>query len=253
MKSLAKKFEFPFIKKEKIATDTYTFYFDRVKPFGQLRASGGYAEDFDFIPGQYIKLYLQIENPDVRGSSRYFTISSNPTDRKFLTITTKIIKSSFKKKLHSLKSGERVSFFGPIGYFTFNSKSKKPKIFLAGGIGITPFHSILTSLDYKQFKSNILLIVSFSKIEDVIFYEELRKIEKENPNIQIIYTLTKEKFDGFENGRIDKEMILKYCPDYKKSEFFIVGSVAFEGNFLVILKEMGIKEKNIFSENFPGY
>lgn len=237
MKKVAQEFEFRLIKKDKINKEVYSFYFEK--------------NNFNFKPGQYVRLTLPIIKPDFRGSSRYFTISSSPKDQE-LMITTKIVKSSFKKKLHSLKKWDVVSAFGPIGYFNFNIKNKKNKILLAGGIGLTPYHSVI-----KTFKKNksikICLIVSFTLKKEIIFYDELKEIEKENPNIRIIYTLTKEKLNGFENGRIDKEMILKYCPDYKKSEFFIVGSVAFEGNFLVILKEMGIKEKNIFSENFPGY
>ena len=252
MNKSANKFEFPFIKKEKIAKNTYTFYFDRVHVERGL-GKRGYAEDFDFIPGQYLKLYLQIENPDARGSSRYFTISSSPTDRKFLTITTKILKSSFKKKLHSLKKGEMVSFYGPLGFFTFNVNSKKPKIFLGGGIGITPYHSILTSLDYKKNKAKILLIVFFSLYKDVIFYEELKKIEKENPNIQIVYTLTRDTKDGFEIGRISEEMIRKYSPEFLDSEFFVVGSPVVEEELFDLVKKMGVSEEKIFKEHFSGY
>ncbi len=240
MKSLANKFEFPYAGKEKIAKNTYTFSFGR-------------NSKFDFIPGQYFKVNLQIKNPDARGSSRYFTISSPNTNRTQIQITTRIIKSSFKKKLHSLKPGERVSFFGPIGYFTFNPKSKKQKILLAGGIGITPFHSILTSLDYRYFKSNILLIASFSKSEDVIYYEELKKIEKENSNVRIVYALSKEVSESFEKGRINKELIKKYSPHFPDSEFFIVGSPSFEEEMFDLVRKMNVPEEKIFKENFTGY
>lgn len=237
MKNIAQKFELPFIRKERINKEVYSFYFEK--------------NNFSFNPGQYVKLTLPVVNPDFRGSSRYFTVSSSPNDHE-LMITTKIVKSSFKKKLHSLKKGDMVSAFGPIGYFNFNIKNKKNKVFLAGGIGLTPYHSVIET--YKKNKAiRVCLFVSFPSKKEIIFHDELKEIEKENPNIKIIYTLTKEKVSGFENGRIDKEMLLKYCSDYKRSEFFIVGSVAFERNFLAILKEMGISEENVFSENFPGY
>lgn len=240
MKKSASKFELPFIKKERIATDTFLFRFKR-------------TEKFDFVPGQYFKVNLQIKNPDARGSYRYFTISSPNTNRMQIQITTRIIKSSFKKKLYSLKKGEMVSFYGPLGFFIFDTNSEKQKIFLAGGIGITPYHSILTSLDYKKFKTKILLIASFSTYKDVIFYEELKKIEKENPNIQIVYTLTRESRDGFELGRISEKMIREYSPEFLGSEFFVVGSPAMEEELFNLVKKMRVSEEKIFKEHFSGY
>lgn len=243
MKNIPVKFESTFVKKEKLSKDVYSFYFERKK-------------DFDFIPGQYLKLYLQIENPDARGSSRYFTISSSPTDRKFLTITTKIIKSSFKMRLNSLKPGEIVTVFGPIGYFNFNVNNKKPKIFLAGGIGITPYRSVLRYMDNKALKLNasITLIVSFSSREEVIFFEELKEIENRNSNIRVVYTLTHDNnmYPEFEKGRINASMIKKYTQN-KDSEFFIVGSEAFEANMIELVKSLKVPEADTFTENFPGY
>ncbi len=242
----AAKFELTFLRKEKLSKDVYSFYFNRVK-----RGSVGY---FDFIPGQYLKLYLPIENPDTRGSSRYFTISSSPTDKDFITITTRIIKSSFKMRLNSLKPGEIVTAFGPIGYFNFDINNKKPKIFLAGGIGITPYHSILRYVDNKHLRTRITLIVSFSSREEVIFFEELKEMESRNYNIRVVYALTNDNnmYPEFEKGRINASMIKKYTQD-RDSEFIIVGPQAFETNMIELIKSLKIPEANIFTENFPGY
>lgn len=240
----AAKFELTFLRKEKLSKDVYSFYFSRK------------GLDFDFIPGQYLKLYLPIKNPDARGSSRYFTMSSSPTDLGFLTITTKIIKSSFKMRLNSLKPGEIVTAFGPIGYFNFDIKNKKPKIFLAGGIGITPHHTILRYIDNKALKlsASVTLIVSFSFREEVIFFEELKEMESRNSNIRVVYTLTHDNnmYPEFEKGRINADMIKKYT-QHKDSEFFIVGSEAFETNMIKLVKSLEVLEANIFTENFPGY
>lgn len=234
------KFETKFIKKEKIAKNTYTFYFERNK-------------QFNFSPGQYVKIFLEIENPDARGSSRYFTISSSPREENLFLITTKIIKSSFKLKLRDLKKGEKIKYIGPIGYFNFNENNKKPKIFLAGGIGITPFHSIIKTLSFDKSLLKVCLLVSFSGEEEAVFYKELKKIESENQNIKIIYSLTHEIKKGFEKGRIDKSLIEKYCPDFKISEFFITGPPQMTEELFETVKSLGIKEDNIFKEDFSGY
>lgn len=236
------KFDLPFVKKVKLTKDTYTFYFERV-------------QGLDFLAGQYFRITLPIKNPDERGSSRFFTISSSPTDIDFLTITTRIIKSSFKLRLNSLESGENVSFFGPIGTLYVEEGDIDSIIFLAGGIGITPAHSILRFIDNKNLKLNFTLIVSFSKKEEVIFYEELRELELRNANIKVIYTLTKEEnfYSGLETGRINEEMIKKYAQNYIDSKFFIVGPPAMVDAMIGTVKSLGISEEKIIKENFSGY
>ncbi len=239
----AQKFELEFIKKEKVSNDTYSFYFSRKG----LR--------FNFLPGQYLKIFLDIENSDDRGTSRYFTISSSPTEKDFLTITTRVIKSSFKLKLNNLNPGDKIKAFGPIGYFDFDAKSTKEQIFLAGGIGMTPAYSILKFVHSKKAKTKILLIVSFSKLSEIIFFKELKEIESRNQNIKIIYTLTKEdkKIEGFEKGHISENLIKKHSLNFKNAKYFLVGSESFEFKMFDLITKMGIKEENIFKENFPGY
>jgi glycine betaine catabolism B len=236
----ASKYELIFTKKEKISKDTYTFYFDRKK------------SNFDFIPGQYIKIFLDIENADDRGSSRYFTISSSPTDKDYLTITTRIIKSSFKLKLNSLNPGDKVRAFGPIGYFTYDS-SNDPAVFVAGGIGVTPFHSLIRYFIANNKHPKITLFNSFSYKDEAVFYDEFKSIEKENPNIKIVYSLTKERQMGFETGRINKDMIKKYVPDFLESSYFIVGPEEMVSEMFDQITKMGVSEEKIFNEDFTGY
>ncbi len=239
----ANKFDLTFLKKEEIAKGIYSFYFNRKDI------------TFNFNSGQYLSINLDIKNPDERGSSRYFTISSSPTDKDFLTITTKIVKSSFKLKLNKLNPGEKIRAFGPIGYFDFDPKSKKQNIFISGGMGITPFHSTLRFIENKKIKSNITLLASFASLDEAIFFDELKDIEKRNKLIKIVYTLTKEKNPSinFEKGRIDELMIKKYIKKYKTAKYFIVGPLTMVDSMFELIKSFGISEENIFKEDFPGY
>jgi ferredoxin-NADP reductase len=238
----ATKFELEFIKKEKESIDAYSFYFKK-------------PHNFNFIPGQYLKLFIDIKDPDERGTSRYFTISSSPTDKDYITITTRILKSTFKLKLNELRSGEKLKAFGPIGYFDFDPKFKGQSIFIAGGISITPFHSILKFIDFKKINSNVILLVTFSSKKGIVFFDELKKIEKRNPNIKVIYFLTKENknYPKFERGKISIVMIKKYVQNYSSSKFFITGSEKMVLSLFSMLKNSGIPEENIFKEDFPGY
>lgn len=235
----AGKFDLIFEKKITVAKNTFEFHFKKPKTF-------------NFKPGQYLKVRLDIKNPDERGSSRYFTVSSSP-NKSYLTITTRVIQSSFKKSLVSLRKGDKMHAFGPLGYFDFNVNSGKSKIFLAGGMGATPYHSILTTIFNKRLKFDIALIVSASFKDELVYFEEFKRIEKENQRIKVVSTLTKEKVPGFEHVRINKSLIVKHVPEYKKAEFFVVGPEAFEAAMLALLRQMRIAKENIFSENFPGY
>ncbi len=247
MDTTSSKFELPFVRYEQLTKDTFTFYFDRIKR--------GSLEKFDFSAGQYIRITLPIENPDERGTSRYFTISSSPTDLEYLTITTKIIQSSFKLKFKSLVENERVSFFGPLGSMFVSENDQDGIVFLAGGIGITPAHSMLRYIDSKKININFTLIVSFSFKDEVIFYEELKQIESRNLTVKVIYSLTKEEnlYSEFEKGRINEEMIKKYTQESLSSKYFIAGPPGMNEKMSKLASDMGIPTEKIVIENFTGY
>src|SRR3990167_894493 len=227
-----------FIRREQLTEDTYSHYFE--KPLG-----------FEFAPGQYNRWFLNIENPDERGSRRPFTIASSPLE-KDLMVTTKKGITSFKKKFFDLKEGEELDIFGPLGTFVLNEQDLKPKVFLAGGIGITPYYSMLTYAFEKKLTNIIILLASFSTKEEIIYHKELLEVSKILPNIKVIYTLTKEDVPGFESGRINEEMIKKYS-DVSSSVFYIVGPPGMVSNIEGIVTAIGVSEERIKIENFTGY
>lgn len=240
-----KEFYLPFVKKEKVAKDTYSFYWDSTNI------------DLNFLPGQYIRMTLDIKNPDNRGNSRLFTIASSPLEKKYIMITTKIIESSFKKRLMILKPRELVRFFGPMGGFILDEEEKVQRVFLAGGIGITPFHSMITYAFSKKLSIPITLLVSFSTAEDVFWYEKLQDIARKNPNIRVIYTLShpeesKVQWKG-EKGRISEGLIKKYVSNILEPQYLIVGPPAMVAAIEEVVKNMGVPNEKIFVENFTGY
>ena len=230
MKIKSHPFILPFVKKEQVAKDTFAFYFGRSK------------ENWDFLPGQYIQLRLPIENPDTRGTMRYFSISSSPLDKQYLRVITKVIQSSFKMTLASLKKGDEVSFFGPNGDFYF-MQNEPSHIFLAGGIGMTPFISMIQYASSKNLQNKITLFVSFSNPEEMIFFDQLSKISKEHKNINVIYT----------TGRITAELIKKNIPDITKPLYYITGPPAMVDATVKMVGKMGIPQDRILEEHFSGY
>lgn len=240
----ATTFTLPFIKKEKVAKDTYAFYFKRNGEFD------------DFIPGQYLRMHLPHKDVDDRGTTRYFTIASSPHVKDMVMFTIRIFDSSFKRSLYNLHEGDLVEFFGPMGWFLLPKHEGMEKVFLAGGIGVTPFHSLLHFLEDQKLTQPITLFVSFKTKEEMVFFEEFQKITKKNKKIRVIYTLTQE--DGAidwigEKGRISHEMFKKHKIDIHKPMYYIVGSPKMVAGVREMLLKLGIDEEKIEVEDFTGY
>ena len=240
----SKPYVIQFMSKELVAKDTYTFSFKR-------------PGEFNFLPGMYNRWTLPITAKDGRGSSRFFTISSSPLVKDKLTVTTKIIQSDFKKALLMLKENDEIKIFGPMGNFVLDEAITKPRILIAGGIGITPFHSMLTYAAAKILTIPLTLFVSFSTPEEMVYFEELKQIGETHSNIKIVYTITKPEesqtpWEG-EKRRISEELIKKYVPDIAGALFYVVGPPPMEEATTKMLNDMGFMEENILTEAFTGY
>ncbi len=225
---ISQSYTIRFLSRQELAKDTYSFYFERPK-------------NFNFLPGQYNRWTLPITATDGRGSSRFFTISSSPFEMDKLTLTTKIIQSDFKKALLKLEPNDEIKIFGPMGNFVFDETNAKPRVFIAGGVGITPFHSMLQYAAAKNAPIPITLLASFSTPEEMIFLEELKKLETMHTHIKNVY------------GRISEELIKKYIPDITNSIFYVVGPPSMEEATKTLLNEMHITSENILTEQFTGY
>jgi len=157
----------------------------------------------------------------------------------------------------NLKENDEIKIFGPMGNFILEETNTKPKIFIAGGIGITPYHSMITYAAEKNLMIPLTLFVSFSTPEEMVFFDELKKIGEEHNNIKIVYTVTKPENSQIpwkgEIGRISEVLIKKYVPDIVDTLFYVVGPPAMEEATTKMLKDMKIEEENILTEAFTGY
>lgn len=238
-------FFLPFVKKEQLTGDAYTFYFKRT------------GEERGFIPGQYYEIKLDIKNPDERGVDRVFTISSSPTDREFMAITTRIIQSSFKMRLAQLKDGEMVQFNGPWDDLNFDEKDTSPHVFFAGGIGVTPYHSIVKYAIDKQITTPMILFASWKNRKEMVFDDFFGNANNHIENFTYVPTLTEEEFnpsewDG-ELGRVNAEMIKKYVYDISGSKYYFAGPQAMVNELKQIVIDMGVSKERIIAEEFEGY
>lgn len=227
----AKYFTLKFVKQEQIAKDVFLFYFDRKNI------------DLNFSAGQYIHLYLPISNEKGKGNSRMFTIASSPLEKNYIFIATKKGKSKFKKSLFKLPTQTFVKFYGPSGGLILDEVKKPSYIFLALGIGITPFRSIIKYVNDKNLNIPITLFVSFSKKEDFCFYDELMDISKSNPKIKVTYTI----------ASINDRLIRKYIKNINKRLYYIAGSASAVSDLEEVILGMGVLSNKISAEIFEGY
>ena len=194
--------------------------------------------------GQYLIYSLPHENEDLRGRMRFMTISSAPFERN-IAITTRIEKkpSSFKKALNNLKIGQILQVKGPDGDLYIENPEKN-HVFVAGGIGITPFFSILKDLNHKNLPFNINLLYANGN-NNFLFKKELEGFRRKHQEFKIYYLISPEK--------ITKKAFLKLGLNFKNTLFFVSGPEKMIDNIEGLVENLGAKPENIRKDYFTGY
>lgn len=209
--------------------------------------------------GQYFYFTLpEMKYPDARGNTRHFTISASPTEGKLIRLTTRVRQESgYKKTLDELPIGAVIEGEGPNGNFILDEKSKGSNVFIAGGIGITPFRSMIKNEIDKNLQLPIHLIYSNSLPEEVAFKDELLGWTKDHPFLKVDMTVShldqsKEQWAGL-TGRIDEAMIKKLVYDTENPTWWVAGPPGMIDAMEEVLGKMGITSDKIRSEKFTGY
>ena len=149
-------------------------------------------EILDYKAGQFAFFDIGEVYNDSKGPIRHFTISSSPTED-FIMLSTRIRDSPYKQRLASLEKGTKVKVRGPQGEFVLHEDYSKTAIFLSGGIGVTPFRSMIKYTTDIQLPLKIIMFDSNKNKESVLFKKEFDEWTNQNKNIDIIYTITEEK------------------------------------------------------------
>lgn len=213
-------------------------------------------EKIIFTPGQYMEWTLQHPHTDSRGNRRYFSLASSPTEDTIrLGVKFYSRGSSYKKALHAFSDHEIIVAGSLAGDFTLPKDTKKKLVFIAGGIGITPFRSMTKYLIDRGEKRDIVLLYS-NKIESEIMYEDIFAMGR-SIGVTAVYTLT--DIDNLpphwkgETGRISTDMIKNKIPDFKNREFYLSGPHDMVTRFEETLQQMGIHQSQIKKDFFPGF
>lgn len=234
------KFQITLKNKTEIASLIYGFWFER-------------KTRFNFLPGQFLEWTLYHQKADNRGIKRYFTIASSPTEKDIL-LATKISSkpSTFKQNLKNLEKGKEISVSKPQGDFVLPQNIEQKLVFIAGGIGITPFRSMIKYLIDKGLKRDIILFYAANLSEEFSFKDILEKSEIKTVYIISDQNKVPENWQG-EIGYLNEVIIKKHVPDWPERLFYVSGPEPMVQAINDLLVKIGIPPAQIKKDYFPGY
>lgn len=211
-----------------------------------------------FKPGQYLEITLPLRKSDARGNRRTFSLASSPTeDNVLLTVKHPEQSSAFKQMLASLPEDTEVSANNLAGDFLLPYDEKTKLVFIAGGIGITPFRSMLKYLIDNRLGRTITLFYAVSDPKEIV-YKEIFNEAKEY-GLKVVYVLSVAKGESApkswngEVGLVTTDMIQKHVLDYDKRQYYISGPDAMVQANVKLLRSMGIARTSIQTDYFAGY
>ncbi len=228
-----------------------TVAFEFTKPLG-----------FEFKAGQFAEItWIDPPETDAEGNARAFSIASAPYEDR-LMLTTRLRDTAFKRVLQKTQIGSIAKVDGPFGDLTLHNNVSRPAVLLAGGIGITPFRSMIRHAAHERLPHKLFLFYANRHPEDAPFLEELSAIEKENVNFTFIPTMTavsrlQRQWTG-ETGHIDPEMLTRHLNGLPESSvavpiYYVAGPPAMAKGLRAMLNDVGIDDDDIRTEEFGGY
>lgn len=214
------------------------------------------SEKLNFRAGQYMEWTLPVENPDNRGNRRYLTIASSPTEKE-VRVGVKFYPkpSRFKTALLGLRPGSAIIAGQLSGSFTLPKNPAQKLVFIAGGIGVTPFRSMLKYLIDTHQRRDIVVLYSNKTADEIVYQDILTQAEP--LGVKTFYTLTDTaqipaNWTGGK-GMLTQEMLTTVIPDYKERMFYLSGPHGMVVAFEQLLHQMGVGGAQIKTDYFPGY
>ncbi len=233
-----------FKEKNKVAENTFEYIF---------RSN----QTLHYKPGQYLEWTLPHKKADIRGNRRYFTIASAPTEKHLrLGIRIEEKASSFKNKLKEFTEKDIIVASQLTGDFIMPQDKQKKLVFIAGGIGITPFRSMIKYLiDTKEPRSIVLFYAN--KTENEIAYRDVFDQAQQEIGLKSVYVLSDKEHipAGWTGkvGRIDEKMLTEEVPDFKERTFYLSGPIAMVEAYKRLLGKLGVGQNQIVTDYFPGF
>ena len=205
-----------------------------------------------FIAGQHVTVVLKNESLSGADKAHTYTIASTPMELPEILIASKDSPSVFKKALRELKPGDSVTITNPIGDFYLH-EGDRPVVMIAGGIGITPFRSMLVQALPAGLTRAIHVLYS-NKTIDIAFKQDLDDLAEKYPALTVTYTVTEPaaSWSG-EKRLITTKFISDYCPKQLGCDFYVCGPPGMVNACIAYLSELNVPSEQVYVERFTGY
>jgi ferredoxin-NADP reductase len=213
------------------------------------------GQEVEFTPGQYFFVTL-LDPPydDERGARRHFSVVTSPNERGALGFCTRLRDSAFKRSLLELPVGAEAEVEEPKGNFLLPEDTSQPYVFLAGGIGITVFRSMLRYIAEEDLPHRITLIYSNRDQESTPFLDELSEFEQARDTFRLVLTMTEDPSWNGETRRIGPELLRDHLADDLRSYAYLVAGPPTMVNAVVeTLHTAGVPEERVSADRFSGY
>ncbi len=238
---MARDYLLPLVSKEVIADNTMAFTF------------GLDGTNYTFRPGQYAYFTLNhLPNAPESSNTRIFSFAHAPNGR-HVTIIMRVRPTAYKMAFTALEVGDTVSVSSALGFFELHDDTAIPAVFLAGGVGIAPFCSLIEHAMHEELPLPIHLFTSNRSYRDAVFMEKIQKYENEHSHLLSYAAFTQEDLDDAHYGRLSAERIMSLVPHAHDAIYYLSGSTPFVDDLSADLQAAGIPLKQIKQEAFTGY
>jgi ferredoxin-NADP reductase len=208
----------------------------------------------DFRPGAYFWVELPDRgHEDEKGLRRHISLVTSPTDRPLVGLATRLRDSAFKRTLAELEVGDEIVVEEPKGSFLLPEDTSADYVFVAGGIGITVFRSMLRYIADRDLPYTVTLCYSNRDRESAAFLEELEELERRIEGLRVVLTFTEDEGWEGESRRIDAAMLEDHVGELDEKHFLVAGPPAMTEAVVDALHAAGVAEDRVLAGKFSGY
>lgn len=214
-----------------------------------LQLTSHNQESFDFKPGQFISVGIEIEG---KVEYRAYSISSMP-NQDFLQLTIKRVKGGKISNylIDQLNEGDEIAVLAPTGPFnSIDCKPRKKVALLSAGCGITPVMSMAKTWIAQDIEVDITFIHMAKNKEQTIFFEELKLLHETHANFHLKLLLKDNAETTHPQGRLDQEWLNTLCPDLAERTVYLCGPNQFMKDMETNVENLGLDMAHFFQESF---